>query len=85
MEPGDGAEFLRWKEQLLIVAETGIDRRYFNRERDKTELLVFTDASEDTMCAVAYLRSQAKEYSADLSFVIGKCRVAPMRHLSIQR
>ena len=32
--PGDEAEVLRWKEQLPIVAETSIDRRYFNRERD---------------------------------------------------
>ena len=85
VEPGDEAEFLRWKEQLQIVAETSIDRRYFNRERDKTELHVFADASEDTMCAVAYLRSQQKQYSADLAFVIRKCRVAPMRHLSIPR
>ena len=47
---------------------------------------MFADASEDTMCAVAYLRSQPpKEYSADLAFVIGKLRVAPMRHLSIPR
>ena len=67
------------------MAETSIDRRYFNRERDKAELHVFADASEDTMCAVAYLRSKPKEYSADLAFVIGKCRVAPMRHLSIPR
>ena len=44
---------------------------------------MFTDASEDTMSAVAYLRSQQKEYSADLAFVIGKFRVALMRHLSI--
>ena len=85
VEPGDETEFLRWKEQLPVVAETCIDRTYFNGERDKTELHVFADASEDTMCAVAYLRSQPKEYSADLAFVIGKCRVAPMRHLSITR
>ena len=85
VEPGDEADFLRWKEQLPIMAETSIDRRYFDRERDKTELHMFADASEDTMCAVAYLRSQPKEYSADLAFVIGKCRVAPMRHLSIPR
>ena len=85
VEPSEEEEFLRWKEQLPIVAETSIDRRYFNRERDKAELHVFADASEDTMCAVAYLRSQPKEYSADLAFVIGKCRVAPMRHLSIPR
>ena len=72
VEPSEEEEFLRWKEQLPIVAETSIDRRDFNRERDKTELHVFADASEDTMCAVAYLRSQPKEYSADLAFVIGK-------------
>ena len=78
-------EYLKWKEQLSIVAESSIDRKYFNRERYKTELHVFADASEDTICAVAYLRSQPKEYSADLSFVIGKWRVAPMRHLSLPR
>ena len=46
---------------------------------------MFADASEDTMCAVAYLRSQPKEYSSGLAFVIGKCRITPMRHLSIPR
>ena len=85
VEPGEEAEFLRWKEQLPIVAETSIARRYFYTARDKIELHVFADASEDTMCAVAYLPSQPKEYSADFAFVIGKCRVAPMRHLSIPR
>ena len=73
VEPGDEGEFLKWKEQLPIVAETSIDRRYFNRERDKTELHMFADASEDTMCAMAYLSSQPKKYSAHLAFVIGKC------------
>ena len=71
------------KKQFPIVAEKRIDRRYFNRERDKTELHVFADASDDALCAVAYLRSQPREYSADLAFVIGKFRVTPMRHLSI--
>ena len=86
VEPGDEAEFLRWKKQLPIAAETSIDRRFFNRERDKTELHVFADASEDTMCAVPYLPSQPEEYSADLALAIVKCRVeAPMRHLSITR
>ena len=40
VEPGDEAELLRWKEQLPIVTETSVDRRYFNRDRDKTELRV---------------------------------------------
>ena len=85
VEPGEEAEFLRWKEQLPIVAETSIARRHFYTARDKIELHVFADASEDTMCAVVYLQSQPKEYSVDLAFVIGKCRVAPMRHHSIPR
>ena len=46
---------------------------------------MFADASEDTICAVAYLRSKPKEYSAELAFVSGKCRVAPIQHLSIPR
>ena len=57
MEASEEEEFLRWKEQLPIVAETSTDRRYFSRKRDKAELHVFDDASEDTMCALAYLRS----------------------------
>ena len=76
MEPGDEPEFLRWKELHPIVVEIGIVRRYVNRDSDKTKLHVFTDASEDTMCAVAYLRSQPKKYSTDLTFVIGICKVA---------
>ena len=37
------------------------------------------------MCAVAYLRSEPKEYSADLAIVIRKCRVAAIRNLFIPR
>ena len=85
VEPNEEEEFLKWKAQLPEVAETSIDRRYFSTAKDKWELHVFADASEDTMCAVAYLRSKPKEYSAELAFVIGKRRVAPMRHLSIPR
>ena len=46
---------------------------------------MFADASEDTMCAVDYLRSQPNEYSANIAFVIGEFRVASMSHLSIPR
>ena len=71
VEPNEEEEeFLKWKAQLPEVAKTSIDRRHFSTAKDKWELHVFADASEDTMCAVAYLRSKPKEYSADLSFVI---------------
>ena len=85
VELNEEEEFLKWKDQLPEVAEISIDRRYFSRAKDKWERHVFEDASEDTMCAKACLRSKTKEFSADLAFVIGKCRVAPMRHFSIPR
>ena len=85
VEPNEEEEFLKWKDQLPEVAETSIDRRYFSTAKDKWELHVFAEASEDSMCAMAYLRSKPKEYSADLAFVIRKCRFAPMRNLSIPR
>ena len=37
------------------------------------------------MCAVAHLRSQPKKFSAHLTIVIGRFRVAPMKHLSLSQ
>ena len=85
IEPNEKKEFLKWKDQLPEVAETSIGRRHFSTVKNKKELHVFADALKDTICAVAYLTSQPKEYPTDLAFVVGKCRVAPMRHLSIPR
>ena len=79
VEPNEKEDFLKLKEQLPESAETSIDRRYFSTANKKLEQ-VFTDAPEDTNCSVAYILYQPMEY---LAFVIGKCRVAPMRHLSI--
>ena len=71
------AKFLKWKQQLPTVAETSIDRKYFREKASQVDLHVFADASEDTMCAFAYFRSkQYDESKAELSFIIGKCRVA---------
>ena len=85
VEPNDEEEFLKWKDQLPEAAETSVDRRYFSTATDKWELHVFADASEDTMCAVACLRSKPKDYSADLAFVVEMCRNVPMRHNSMPR
>ena len=57
MEPNEKEDFLKCKDQLPEVAETSIDIRYFSTAKDKWELQVFADASEDKMCAVAYLRN----------------------------
>ena len=85
LEPNDEDELLKLKDKLPKVAETSIDKRYFSTAKIKWELHVFADASKDTMCAVAYLPSKPKVSSADLAFVVEKCRVAPMGHLLIPR
>ena len=54
--PCQKEEFPKCKVQLQELAETSIDRRYFSTATDKWELHVFADSSEDTMCALAYLR-----------------------------
>ena len=39
------------------------------------DLHIFTDASLDAMCIVAYFRDQK---TGDLAWVVGKCRVVPL-------
>ena len=68
--------------QLEEVAETSIVRRYLSRARNKAEDTA--DASENTMCAVAFLCSQPKEYTADSASVVGRCRFDPKQHLWTQ-
>ena len=45
-------------------------------------LHIFTDASEEAMCIVAYLKDEA---TLKLIYVIGKCRVAPIRHMTVPK
>ena len=55
---------------------------------DRVELHMFGDSSQDVFSAVAFLRGRtAPEESApaDLAFVFGKARVAPMKALTIPK
>ena len=65
VDPGEEAEFLMWKKQLPIVAETIIDRRYFNRERDKTELHVLMHLK--TKCVQSLAKIPTKGILSPLS------------------
>ena len=48
------------------------------------QLHVFSDASIDAMCIVAYIRDDCDEESY-VNFIMGKFKIAPMRQLSIPR
>ncbi|CAO4377336.1 unnamed protein product [Caenorhabditis nigoni] len=60
-----------------------IPRQYFTgtqlENATRIELHVFTDASKKAFGAVAYLRILTKEEGPQSSFVMSKCRVAPLR------
>ena len=82
VELGEAAEFIKFNEQhQKKVKQASIE----GTAMDKNELQLFADAYENTMCAVAYLRYQAKENSTDLEIVTGKCILGPKCRLSVQR
>ena len=59
-----------------------INRFFFWKWCSNLRLHIFTDASEEAMCIVAYLQDKA---TLRLTYVIGKCRVAPIRHMTIPK
>ena len=54
-------------------------------ETVRSELHMFCDASEDGLGAVAYLRTTSSNGLHFCHILMGKCRVAPQKHLSIIR
>ena len=62
--------------------EMAIKRKYLSKNAEVVDLHIFADASLDAMCIVAYFRDQQ---TGELAYVVGKCRVAPMKQQSIPR
>ena len=57
---------------------------YFEGYYKKLDLHIFSDASLESMCTLPYVRA-AGEDGVELAFVIGKCRVAPMKQQTIPK
>ena len=74
--------FSDWCSELRERRTRSINRFYFENGCTNLRLHIFTDASEEAMCIVAYLRDEA---TFKLTYVIGKCRVAPIRHMTIPK
>ena len=62
--------------------ELTLKRNYLSEKVEVVDLHVFADASLDDMCMVSYFRDQQ---TGELAYVVGKCRVAPMKQQSISR
>ena len=64
-----------WREKRTM----SINRLYFENDCLNLRLHIFTTASEEAMCIVAYLQDKA---TLKLTFAIGKWHVAPIRHMT---
>ena len=74
--------FNDWCSELRELRTMSINRLYFENGCTILRLHIFTDASEEAMCKLEYLQDEA---TLKLTFVIGKCRVAPIRHTTIPK
>ena len=74
--------FSDWCSDLRDIRTMWINRLYFENGCTNLRLHIFNDAPKEEMCIVAYLQDEA---TLQLTYIIGKCRVAPIRHMTIPK
>ena len=82
LSPEHSKLFSDWCSELREIRTMSINRLYFENGCTNLRLHTFTDASEEAMCIVPYLQDEA---TLKLTYVIGKCCVAPIRHKTIPK
>ena len=68
--------------ELREIRTISINRLYFENSCTILKLHIFTNATEEVMCIVAYLQDEA---TLKFTFAIGKCRVATIRIMTIPK
>ena len=76
--------FMDWINEMQTIREISLPRRYFSAIPQNVQLHIFCDASLEAMCIVAYFRAET-DAGNEVSFVLGKYRIAPIKELSIPR
>ena len=84
IDDNDQAVFLLWANEMNQLPSSPLRRRYFMSQIDRVDLHIFSDASLDSMCIVAYMRALTSN-GTEVSFVTGKCRIAPMKQQTIPK
>ena len=67
---------------LSNVNQVLLKRTYFESGLNKVGLQIFSDASLEAMCIYANLR---KQNNGEVTLVIGKWRVAPIRNMTVAK
>ena len=75
-------QFRDWCSELRELRTMSINQLDFENGCTNLRIHIFTGASEEGMCIVAYLQDEA---TLKLIYEIGKCRVAPIRHMTIPK
>ena len=79
-------QFAEWVAELNTGEAFDVPRWYQTSDDSvRNELHVFGDASEDAFCAVAYMVTEDKTHNRKVSFIMGKARVAPVKHHTIPK
>ena len=76
--------FLDWVREGAELKNMPLKRCYFDKSYKKIDLHIYSDASLESMCIVAYLRAENVD-GVELSLVIGKCRIAPVKQQTIPK
>ena len=76
--------FMDWINEMQLIRETSLPRRYFFAIPQNVQLHIFCDASLEALCVVAYFRAET-DAGNEVSFVLGKCRIALIKQVSIPR
>ena len=76
--------FKDWINEMQTIRETSLPRMYFSAIPQNVQLHIFCDASLEARCILAFFRAET-DAGNEVSFVLGKCRIAPIKHLSIPR
>lgn len=76
-----------WKESLSQLQYVHIPRTYLKLpwSTTKKEVHIFSDASEQTIAAVAYLITSLPNETSQIGFVMGKAKIAPSSGHTIPR
>ncbi len=79
--------YLEWKKDLTLVRNFKIDRRVFQDHYTFTKIHVFCDASTKAYGAVINIRqaSQNDEFSVTCKMLTSKCKVAPVKQLTVPK
>jgi hypothetical protein len=81
-------EWEHWRQQLHHMRDLKIPRCYFDmspRDLTKRTFHVFTDASEEAISAVDFLRAKDENGSYHHGFILGKGNVAQKSAVTIPR